>query len=57
MLLVLGNHTYSFLGGITNTTGLVNKMANKKTHGLNSKRIRLLAIIHHKKYQGRDNLW
>ncbi len=48
MLLVVGNHTFSFLGGTTSTTSLVNIMANKKMHGLNSQRIRLLAIIHHK---------
>ncbi len=48
MLLVVGNHTFPFLGGITSTTSVVNKMANKATHGLISRRIRLFAIIHHK---------
>ncbi len=49
MLLVVRNHTFLFIGGITNTTSLVNRMVNKTTHVLNSQRIKLLAIIHHKK--------
>jgi hypothetical protein len=56
ILLVIRIHTFFPCGGITITLTLANIMVNHRTHNLKQNRIWHIAIIHHQKIPGKDNL-